>query len=124
MLTINKGEENELIVTAMEKATLVDPVFLFVFENQATHKVNAFILSDESDYPAHYNQFTFTEGSNEARTLDVGTNYYKIYEQESLTNIDPDEALTELERGIAWVTDGLTQPEAFVNEQTIKQFTG
>lgn len=124
MLTINKGESNEMIVTATEKTTLVDPIYLFVFENQTTHKVNAFILPDTSDYPSHYNTFTFTEGSNAARTLDTGTTYYKIYAQESTTNIDPDLANEEVERGIAWVTDGLTQPEEFVNEQTYKQFTG
>lgn len=113
-----------MIVTAQEKTTLVDPTYLFVFKNQNTQKVSAFILPDTSSYPDHYNTFTFTEGSNAARTLDTGTNYYTIYAQESTTNIDPDLANEEVEIGIAWVTDGLTAPEEFINEQTYKQFTG
>jgi hypothetical protein len=124
MLTINKGESNEMIVTATEKTTLVDPTFLFVFKNQNTKKVSAFILPDTSDYPEHYNTFTFTEGSNAARTLDTGTNDYTIYAQESTTNIDPDLANEEVEIGIAWVTDGLEAPAEFENVQTFKQFTG
>ncbi len=124
MLTINKAEENELIVTLTEKSVLVDPYYLFVFEHQTTHKVNAFIMADESDYPVRYNQFTFTEGSNAAKTFDIGTHYYKVYEQESSSNIDPDLAYDEVERGIAWVTDGTTEPESFITTQEIKQFEG
>lgn len=124
MLTITKGESNELIVTAQEKTTLVDPVYLFVFQNQTTQKQNAFILSDTSDYPVRYNKFTFTEGSNAAKTFDTGTHYYTIYAQESTTNVDPALALEEVERGIAQVWAGLEAPAAFSNEQTYKQFSG
>lgn len=124
MLTINKGASNEMVVTAAEKTTLTDPTYLFVFKNQLTHKETAFILPDTSDYPVHYNTFTFTEGSSAAKTLDTGTNYYTIYAQESTTNLDPDMANEEVERGIAWVQDGLAQPASFSQNQTFKQFTG
>lgn len=103
MILIQKGESNELIVTLQEKTTLVDPVYLFSFTHKISETQKTFILSDTSEYPVRYNQFTFTEGSSLAKTLEEGVHYYEIYAQESLTNLDPALADEEVERGIARV---------------------
>lgn len=122
MLTINKGESNELIVTATEKTTIDNPFYLFVFKNRTTSKVNTFILADTSQFPNRYNSFTFTEGSNAAKTLDLGMANYSIFAQTSSSNIDPDLSDEEVEVGIANVISETESFAEFENNQVIKQY--
>ena len=119
MLHINKGQSNTIYVTANEKVTLTNPVFLFVFFSQMTKETVSFILANESLHTSRYDQFTFTEGGS--KTLAVGKHYYTIYAQESADNTDPDLADEEVERGIATV---YTTENTFVSNtitQTYKQ---
>lgn len=124
MLHIQKGEQVELIVTADEKKTIVGGYYLFWFKHQTLNIEKAFILTDDSDFPHRYNSFTFTEGSTAQKTLDVGMHYYKIYAQTSSSNLDPDLATEELERGIADVKDDSTTVAEFDTQTTYKQYAG
>lgn len=121
MLHFRKGQANTFIVTLQEKTSLVDPVYLFYFKHKVTNKTTAFILSDLSEYANHYNKFTFTEGSNAAKTLEEGQHDYTFYAQDSPTNLDPDLA-TEVERGICNVSYVRTAPEEYENAETYEQF--
>lgn len=121
MLHFVKGQSNTFIVTLQEKTTLVDPVYLFSFYHIFTKKRTAFILGDLSDYANHYNKFTFTEGSTDAKTLEEGQHDYVVYAQESTTNVDPDLALEEVERGILNVSYTRATVPEFENNETYEQ---
>lgn len=90
-----------MILTLTELVTINTPSYLFVFTHVTTKAVVAFVkaeANDESEYPNRYNQFTI----NAATVFDdqpVGEWHYKVYEQESAVNTDPDAAGTLLEYG-------------------------
>lgn len=88
-------------MTLKEKATLSNPNYLFIFTGVQEEKDYAVILTDTSSYTDRYNQFTLTEGP--AGDVDFkydGEYDYVVYEQSSPTNIDPDQATGEVERGV------------------------
>lgn len=122
VLNINKGEENELIVTATEKQTIDGAYFLFVFKHLQTNIQRAFILEDTSQFPNRYNSFTFTEGSDEDHTLEPGQHDYTIYAQASSSNLNPDLADEVVEIGIAYVSGVSDETASFQNNQTYKAF--
>lgn len=90
-----------MILTLTELVTLTTPYYLFVFTHVTTKSVVAFVKSevdDESDYPGRYNQFIIDayavfDGEQ------PGEWHYKVYEQESAINIDPDQSGGLLEEG-------------------------
>lgn len=105
MLQIIRGATNTLIVTATEKVTLANPVFLFRFVSEGGMNVEqSAILSNSSTYTDRYDKFTFTEGVD--LTLTSGIWDYYIYEQTSPTNTDYrlSDTLEPLEVGRAKVT--------------------
>jgi hypothetical protein len=104
MLAITKATSNTMVVTVTEKVTIANPYYLFVFTHPISNEQRAFILSDVSTHTERYNEFTLTEGSSAQKTLKIGRHYYTIYAQTSSSNIDPDLADEEVERGIAEVT--------------------
>jgi len=109
-----------MIVTVTEKVTIDNPVFLFVFKHLQTSTVKAFILTDTSTHTNRFNEFTFTEGSNAARTLNIGRHEYNIYAQTSAVNIDPLLADELVENGIAEVTTTENEFETNTISQTYK----
>ncbi len=68
-----------------------------------TSEETSFIITNTSTHTERYDEFTFTEGSNSAKTLNVGEYVYTIYAQTSNSNTDIDNADEEVERGIAMV---------------------
>ena len=120
MLTIAKGASNTLYVTATEKVTISSPYFLFVFTHVASNEQKAFILSNTSTHTERYDEFTFTEGSSTAQTLQNGRHKYQIYAQSSAVNTDPDNANEEVESGVAEVTQSVDSPATNTISQTIK----
>jgi hypothetical protein len=90
-----------MILTLTELVSISAPYYLFVFTHVTTKSVVAFVKSeadDESDYPQRYNQFTI----NAATVFDgkqPGEWHYKVYEQASAVNIDPDQSGAVLEYG-------------------------
>lgn len=103
MVIITKGQSNTLIVTVTEKVTITNPFFLIHFKDMITSHETSFIITNTSTHTERYDEFTFTEGSNTAKTLNVGEYVYTIYAQTSNSNTDIDNADEEVERGIAMV---------------------
>lgn len=117
----------ELILTLTEFVTIHAPYYLFVFTNVTTKDVVTMIKSeadDESDYPNRYNKFTIN-----ASTVFVGQQsgewHYKVYQQNSPTNINPDSAEGILEYG-KLILDRATQFSytMYNQTQTFKAYNG
>ena len=121
MLYITKGQSNSVIITGREKVTITSPVYLLVFDSQVSYDQKAFIVADSSTHPARYQEFTFTEGSTAAKTLPIGTHYWRLFAQSSPTNLDPDLANEEIDRGIAEVSTSHTNFNDHEVNTTIKQ---
>lgn len=86
MLIVLKDTANMLVLTLRENSTQANPIYLFEFVNQVTHKSYYFIASDTSVQKQRYNQFVLTEKNN-ANTLngevlleDLGYYDYTVYE--------------------------------------------
>ena len=81
------------------------PVYLFQFRN-VTEKVSYYcIMADTSLYKDRYNEFVFTEGTDNPLLgeliLGAGGQYeYFVYEQTSTTNLDPTLATGLVESGL------------------------
>lgn len=93
MLLINKGENNDLVLTLKEKATLTEPFYLFVFTSDMDNTSKIFTAPDISLFPSRYNKFVLTENSVENLASGVvelsptGFWSYIVYEQVSSTNL-------------------------------------
>lgn len=89
MIYIEKGQVNTFALTLTEVTTLVDPFYLFVFEDEFNTAIDPiyWIGTDTSSYPYRYNLFTLEEGVD--LVLLKGQYTYKVYE--SLTDIVIDE---------------------------------
>jgi hypothetical protein len=90
-----------MILTLTELVSIIDPFYLFVFTHVTTKDVVNFVkaeIDDESDYPARYNQFTI-DASTVFANQQSGEWHYKVYEQSSSTNLDPELSGGLLEEG-------------------------
>lgn len=80
MIYIEKGQVNTFALTLSEVTTLVDPFYLFVFEDEFNTAIDPILWEgvDTSNYPYRYNLFTMEEGVD----LDLlkGQYTYKVYE--------------------------------------------
>ncbi len=103
MVIISKGASNTLIVTVTEKVTINNPFFLIHFKDMITSQQTSFIITNTSTHTERYDEFTFVEGSNSAKTLNIGEYVYTIYAQTSNSNTNIANADEEVERGIAMV---------------------
>ena len=90
-------------MTLGEMKSLEGPAYLFVFENRGTNEMVSWVeqaSGDVSAYPDRYNKFAIdVDAKFPGATL--GTWLYRVYEQESLVNTDPDLATGLLEAGLA-----------------------
>lgn len=97
------SQVQSVYLTLTEKQTLSAPNYLFVFTQRTTNDVIAFVKLNNTDISAHksrYNEFSITTNSHFSME---GEYHYAIYEQTSTTNVDPDNATSLLEVGIARV---------------------
>jgi hypothetical protein len=94
MIYIEKGQVNTFALTLSEVTTLVDPFYLFVFEDEFNTAIDPILWEgvDTSNYQYRYNLFTMEEGVD----IDLlkGQYTYKVYE--SLTAIDENTNTDEL----------------------------
>lgn len=91
----------EMLLTLTEFVTLPAPNYLFVFTHVETKAVIAFIkieVDDESNYPQRYNKFTI-DATDVFGDQPTGEWHYKVYEQESDSNVDSDQSGALLEEG-------------------------
>jgi hypothetical protein len=105
MIVIQQGQPNTIILTLTEKCTLSSPVFLFELSNDESKVKQYFIAADTSDFTYRYNQFIITEKADpdnlqgEVNLPLSGYYHYTIYEQNSTTNLDPNNAAGTVETG-------------------------
>lgn len=115
MLIVAKNTNSTLIVTLTEKVTLASPYYLFAFTSDVSQLTKYFISADISIHTDRYNEFLITETSG-TEILTSGTITlnptgqwtYRIYEQTSSTNLDPNLTTSLLEIGIVKVTGTAT----------------
>ncbi len=98
-----KQDETEavMILTLTELVTIGSPSYLFVFTNVTTKDIIGFVLTeedDQSEYPERYNKFTIN-ASEVFADKPMGEWHYRIYEQYSGSNLDPELAVGILEEG-------------------------
>lgn len=109
MIVINKATNNLVILTLKEKTQRPSPTYLFQFINSQTHESVTCIAVDGSDYPERFNSFEIVEiaGANgllsEIELNPEGFWEYKIYAQDSTTNLTPANADELVETGLAYV---------------------
>ena len=94
MIYIEKGEVNTFALTLSEVTTLVDPFYLFVFEDEFNTAVDPILWLgvDTSNYPYRYNLFTLDEVDLD---LVKGQYTYKVYESSTPIVIDENTDLTD-----------------------------
>ena len=107
MLVITKNQANQLCISANEKATLVNPVYLFIFKQKEQNVNIPVILTNISSY-GRYDLFSFTEGTDAVLTY-TGEYVLTVYEQVSAVNTDPDLAL-----GVVHIEQCLVLKEPFI----------
>jgi hypothetical protein len=96
MIIINQGESNTIALTLSEKATIENPNYLFEFYDEQRKVSKFFIAQDTSEYKYRYNKFSITEKAvpnylnGEVDMSFQGLWTYRIREQESNTNLDPE----------------------------------
>jgi hypothetical protein len=98
MILITKAATNEVILTLTEKVSIENPVFLFEFMDDMTREKFFFIASDTSEQTERYNKFSIIEKADpdtlngEVYLLRPGFYTYTVREQESESNLDPEES--------------------------------
>ena len=103
MIVINKNTTTNFVATLFELSQLTNPDYLFEFESDQTKTKYYTIITDISTNKSRYNEFNFVEGTNNptSGSLDLGSPgfyKYKVYEQNSTTNLDPT-GLNKVEEG-------------------------
>jgi len=95
MIYIEKGQVNTFALTLSEVTTLVDPFYLFVFEEEFNTELLPIYWEgvDTSSYPYRYNLFTLDEDSDVE--LNKGQYTYRVYESSDPIVIDPNIDLTD-----------------------------
>ena len=102
MIHLTKNESSEIVLTLKEKQTLTNPNYLFYFKSRGTNQEVAFVVlntADTSGYKDRFNEFTI-DVNDYFQDSPEGDWEYKIYEQTSTSNVDPDLATNLLEVGI------------------------
>lgn len=117
MIVINKNTTTNFVATLFELSQLFNPNYLFEFESDQTKTKYYTIIADISTNKSRYNEFNFVEGTNDPTngSLDLGSPgfyNYKVYEQNSSTNLDPsgDERVFVVEQGKMKLIDSTYQP--------------
>jgi hypothetical protein len=113
-MLIQKGTTNTIALTLNEKREETDSEFIIKFFNSFTGASKVLGLTDVSDYKDRANIFNITENDTENLSHSVvkleptGKWEYTVYEmaESSPRNLDPDDAIGEVETGICIVWSG------------------
>ena len=116
-------------MTLQEKTTLDSPYYLMELRDDEKLNYHYIILpEDESENKARYNQFSIVDNTDpdplqgEVK-LTPGDYHYKVYEQVSSTNLDPD-GLTIVEIGRAYCPRTDQEKVVFENSPTAVVYGG
>lgn len=127
---LQQGQANPITLTLTEKCTLDAPVFLFHLLHRQTGNEYTFIAQDITLYPNRYNEFSIVEkaGANnlnsEVTLPYTGQYYYAVYEQESTTNLDIEQATTIVETGICIVLGEASEETVYEATETKAVYNG
>jgi hypothetical protein len=102
MLTLQKGQTQQIIYTGTELALLTNPYFLFVCTNNVTENIVKFVATNTST-TARYDISTITVNTYFADE-DAGLWSYQIFEQASPSNTDQT-GLNMVEEGYLQLND-------------------
>jgi hypothetical protein len=115
MLQIQRNQASTLIVTVTEMQTLPAPFWLFEFTHQQSFESVTCILDNISTGIARYDEFVITDGVDVVFPYN-GDYTYRIYEQDSDTNLDPIQAHRLCEEGLAHVYEDPTDNIEYYTE--------
>ena len=129
MVNINKNDNTNIFLTLAEKTTLATPYYLFVFTSDVDRNEVIFTANDLTEYKERYNKFLITETSG-TTTLTSGvitltpTGFwsYKVYEQESGTNLLVANTTGLVEQGRVKVIGTETINPKYSNSKTYKSY--
>jgi len=102
MIHLTKNETSTIILTLKEKQTLTTPNYLFWFKSRGTNQEVKFVVLNAADLSPHkerYNEFDIVVNTHFEDSPE-GDWEYKIYEQTSTSNVNPDLATGLVEDGI------------------------
>lgn len=129
MIVLIKNKTQNFIVTLFEKTTLTGVYeYLFEFQNDSTKEKYYFLSPNLSTNINRYDKFQFTEGVNDPTNgsliLGNGGFYsYKIYQQNTIGNLDPDNAKGIVEIGKMKLIDKLNEFEDAFTEHIVTSST-
>lgn len=106
MITLTKGQIQNIYLTLTEKETISSPNYLFVFEQRSTNTEVKFVLTNAKDlslYKDRYNKFLLNVNQYFLSKLN-GQYTYSVYQQTSATNTSTT-GLVLLESGIMMLQD-------------------
>lgn len=104
MLHVYKGQNNDLIFTGLELATIVNPYYLFIFTSSNEDVVKFVGTNISTD--ARYQKVSVL--NSVFNTKESGTWRYEIREQLSSLNIDPALSGGIVEFGFMYLHDATT----------------
>jgi len=121
MLTLTKGQTEQIIYTGTELAVLVNPFFLFVCTNNVTENIVKFVATNTSS-TKRFDQSSIVTNTYFANE-DAGLWSYQIYEQASSSNINQT-GLNMVEEGYLQLYDVASAADSVFDGQdnTFKTF--
>lgn len=103
MIHIYKGQNNEIIFTGLELATIVNPYYLFIFTSANEDEVKFVGTNVSTD--ARYQKVNVL--NTVFNTKESGTWRYEVREQLSSTNVDPALSGSVVEMGFMYLHDAV-----------------
>ncbi len=121
MITLTKGQIQNIYLTLTEKQTISSPNYLFVFEQRSTNTEVKFVLTNAKDlslYKDRYNKFLLNVNQYFLSKLN-GQYTYSVYQQSSATNTSTT-GLVLLESGIMMLQDDENVYTEYTTKDTYK----
>ena len=121
VITLTKGQIQNIYLTLTEKETISSPNYLFVFEQRSTNTEVKFVLTNAKDlslYKDRYNKFLLNVNQYFLSKLN-GQYTYSVYQQTSATNTSTT-GLVLLESGIMMLQDDENVYTEYTTKDTYK----
>ena len=115
MLQIQRSQSSTLIVTVTELQTLIAPYWLFEFTHEQSFETVTCILENISTGIPRYDEFVIIDEVDLTFPY-AGYYTYRIWEQESDSNLDPIQADNLCEEGRAIVLEIDVAPNEYDTE--------
>jgi len=122
MLHVYKGQNNDLIFTGLELATIVNPYYLFIFTSSNEDEVK--FVGTNISTEARYQKINVLNAV--FNTKESGTWRYEVREQISSTNIDPALSGVVVEYGFMYLHDAtIIEPVEYdLQDNEFKAYNG